>query len=306
MGANRKKPADDRSGRLQGEFDLRAEDQFANNPISFGAQVVSGSKIASLPRKLSVTPGAHRSPAYRRQKAKRDGIMLATSVAAFSLATCSAGFSVFGLTSIFASAPLSVVGMGVALEIGKLSGVAWLGRCRHTPTVLKVAMATLVVVLMGLNSVGCYGFLVEAHVSHMTVDEAVIARHTAQVEASIAVQGNVIGDLDRRIAQIDGAVLADTSRGRTKSALAIIADQSRTRTDLVVQRHAAAEKLAELKVQRAAVDDERHAVEADLGSVRYLARLLGAEPEQTMRWFILAVSLLLDPAAVLLLLAANV
>ena len=49
----------------------------------------------------------------------------------------------------------------------------------------------------------------------------------------------------------------------------------------------------------------RFAVEADLGPVRYLATLLGSTDEQTMRWFILVVAPLLDPAAVLLLLAAT-
>jgi hypothetical protein len=39
--------------------------------------------------------------------------------------------------------------------------------------------------------------------------------------------------------------------------------------------------------------------------VRYLARLLGADNETVPRWFILAVALLLDPAAVLLSLAAT-
>jgi len=53
------------------------------------------------------------------------------------------------------------------------------------------------------------------------------------------------------------------------------------------------------------VDGERKAVEADLGPVRYLATLLGSTDEQIMRWFILVVTLLLDPAAVLLLLAAT-
>jgi hypothetical protein len=43
-----------------------------------------------------------------------------------------------------------------------------------------------------------------------------------------------------------------------------------------------------------------------LGPVRYLAAILGATDENVMRWFILMVALLLDPAAVLLLLAATV
>jgi hypothetical protein len=47
------------------------------------------------------------------------------------------------------------------------------------------------------------------------------------------------------------------------------------------------------------VDGERKKVEADLGSVRYLATLLGAGDQDVLRWLILVVALLLDPAAVL-------
>jgi hypothetical protein len=41
-----------------------------------------------------------------------------------------------------------------------------------------------------------------------------------------------------------------------------------------------------------------------MGLVRYLATLLGADGETALRWFMLVVALLLDSAAVLLLLAA--
>src|SRR6516165_974553 len=85
-----------------------------------------------------------------------------------------------------------------------------------------------------------------------------------------------------------------------------LADQHRkNRADLVATRTTEAGKLATLKVERAAIDGERKAVEADLGPVRYLATLLGSTDEQTIRYFILIVALLLDPAAVLLLLAAD-
>ncbi len=39
--------------------------------------------------------------------------------------------------------------------------------------------------------------------------------------------------------------------------------------------------------------------------MRYLATLIGADNETALRWFILAIALLLAPAAVLLLLAAT-
>jgi hypothetical protein len=58
-------------------------------------------------------------------------------------------------------------------------------------------------------------------------------------------------------------------------------------------------------VDDAAVEGERRTVEADLGPVKYLATLLGQADEVMLRWFILTVALLLDPAAVLLLLAVT-
>ena len=75
--------------------------------------------------------------------------------------------------------------------------------------------------------------------------------------------------------------------------------------DGVQQREAAETTIADRRIEKATVDGERKAVEADLGPVRYLATLLGTSDETAMRWFILTVALLLDPAAVLLLLAAN-
>jgi hypothetical protein len=63
--------------------------------------------------------------------------------------------------------------------------------------------------------------------------------------------------------------------------------------------------LGALQVEKTANDGGRRKVEADLGPVRYISALIGATDEQTMRWFILVVALLLDPAAVVLLLAAT-
>jgi hypothetical protein len=66
-----------------------------------------------------------------------------------------------------------------------------------------------------------------------------------------------------------------------------------------------AKALAELKIEKATVEGERRAVDADLGPVRYVAALLGQADEVVLRWFILVIAMLLDPAAVLLLLAAT-
>jgi hypothetical protein len=221
-----------------------------------------------------------------------------------ALATVSAGFSITGMTAVFVGATLPVIGMGVALELGKLSAVACLGR-RYGSAPLRAALVALVAVLMGLNAIGAYGFLAKAHIGHAVDSETAVASLVADIDGRITVQASVVADLDRRIAQIDGAVEKATAKGRTSAALALADQQRKTRAELVAQRTTEAKALAGLQVEKAGIDGQSKVAEADLGPVRYLATLLGADDQDVLRWFILVVALLLDPAAVLLLLAAS-
>lgn len=72
------------------------------------------------------------------------------------------------------------------------------------------------------------------------------------------------------------------------------------RNSLADRLVAEAKALADLKIDKAAVEGERRTVDADLGPVRYLTALFGQADYLVLRWFILAVALLLDLAAVLL------
>ena len=59
--------------------------------------------------------------------------------------------------------------------------------------------------------------------------------------------------------------------------------------------HHGPQPLATLKVEKATTDGERRKIQADLGPVRYLATLLGANDEDVLRWFILVIALLRLP-----------
>jgi hypothetical protein len=253
----------------------------------------------------ATAPRWRNAPASR-QAAEHHRIDRLTLLAALALATVSAGFSIYGFTSIFMGAFWSVIGMGVALELGKLRAVTWIGRNGSTSWWgLKGALAALVIVLMGLNVVGAFGFLAKAHIGHQVEGDVAVAGRAAHIDGRISVQADLVADLDRRIGQIDGAVEKSTAKGRTNAAMQLAADQRRNRAELAVARDQANKALAELKIEKAKVDGDRKVAEADLGPVRYLATLLGAGDQDVLRWFILVIALLLDPAAVLLLLAAT-
>jgi hypothetical protein len=156
-----------------------------------------------------------------------------------------------------------------------------------------------------LNAIGAYGFLARAHIAQeMSGDLATMGRG-AEIGAKIDAKDVEIADLDTRIGQIDAAVAAATKRGRTSSAMDLTSAQRRDRDALTAQRAEARRALVALQVEAASVDGQRKLVVADLGPALYLATLLGVDPAAMTRAFILLVAVLLDPAAVLLLMAAT-
>ncbi len=236
-----------------------------------------------------------------------DGIVtICILITALALAGVSGWYSITGLTAIFVGAPTAVIALGVVFELGKLSAVSWLGRYgADAPWPLRLALVLLVVALMGLDVIGAYGFLSRAQIEHTVVGDAAIEAREAQVQAKLDVQAGIVADLERRISQIDGAVEASTQRGRTRGAMALAQDQKQNRADLVRERQRQADALADMKAEAAGLSAQRRVAAAELGPVRYLTTLLGAGDQDVLRWFILVVAMLLDPAAVILLLAAS-
>lgn len=271
-------------------------------PATITPAVTSVTRPASdgLARSITptVTPAPSVTPATASDAAPDRIVTLATLASALALATCSAAFSIYGITSVFVGAFWPVVGMGVALELGKLSAVAQLGR-RRGDAALRCALIVLVGVLMVLNTIGVYGYLNRARLAQVVTAAARVDGKAADVKARIEVQQGIVADLDRRIGQLDA-----TGRGYTRTAMRLVNDQASRRADLERQREEAAGQLAQIELEQASVNSERQAADADLTPVRYLATLLGSTDEATMPWFILTVALLLDPAAVLLLFAA--
>jgi hypothetical protein len=135
--------------------------------------------------------------------------------------------------------------------------------------------------------------------------EAQVTDHKARIEARRELAAASVADIDRRIAQIDAIVDETTRRGHTTSALALVARASDRRNELVAGRARAARVLASIEVEKAGIESERSELAADSGPVRYLSKLIGIDQDTATRWFVLFVALLLDPLALVLLLAAT-
>jgi hypothetical protein len=160
----------------------------------------------------------------------------------------------------------------------------------------------LVAVLRERNAIGAYGFLAKAHIGHAVVGDVGMVGRAADIEARLSVQA--VADLDRRVGQNrsgsgHGNATRAGERGHQLGQVPAL-----VRGKLAAERIRRGKVLADLQVARANIEGEWAMVEADLAPMRYLATLMGAGEKDVQRHFTLIVALLLDPSAVLLLLAA--
>ena len=92
---------------------------------------------------------------------------LLTISSALAISVIGAYFSIIGLSTIFPGSQTSVVIMGCALEVAKIVTVLWLHRnWKVAKFSLKFYFCFAVFVLMGITSLGIFGYLSKAHIEH--------------------------------------------------------------------------------------------------------------------------------------------
>jgi hypothetical protein len=262
------------------------------------AQAEKPSKI-----KPSVTVDRHAT-----RDVTRHGADVMAYTAAIALAGAAAWFSIRGMVVLFPGAPLSVVGMAIAMEGAKLVTAGWLARrWRKTAWVWRGVLVALVAGLAIINATGVYAQLVAAHVDERGAVAAGIEMQDATLAAKLESQVHIVTDLDRRLNQVDLAIEEAAKRGRTTTALSAIEGQRKTRAPLVDERNREAGTLAALTVERASVAAKGRQIETEAAPIRYVAELVGADAdsERAIRWLIALMVLCCDPLAIALTAAAS-
>jgi hypothetical protein len=225
-------------------------------------------------------------------------------VAAVALAGVAAFFSVTGMVEVFPGAPIAVMAFAASMEAAKLIIAGWLAANWSVARwKLRTVLVALVAGLALINAAGVFGKLVEAHVTVAAIARSSVSERMAVVDARLTSQMATLADLDKRISQIDAAVDESTRRGRMVGAMNLAERQRSTRDGLSAQREAGRATLIETQKQRAALAAETAHVEAATGPIRYLAVMIGTDPETAVRWLILLMVLCCDPAAIALTIA---
>jgi len=240
-------------------------------------------------------------------------ISIFTMLAAISISSVAAYYSILGLTAIFPASVISIIIMGAVLEVGKLASAIWLHTFWHkAPFLLKSYLTTAVIILMFITSLGIFGFLSKSHIEHTSSlsSNTVIIQN---IDSQITREEQRIDSVIQVLTQMDNAVNVLTEAQRIRGpdgALAVREAQREEREQITIQIEESSQRIQDLVNRRSELEIEQALVEAEVGPIRYIAEMVyGPNPdnsllEEAVRWLIILIVVVFDPLAITLVLAS--
>ena len=235
-------------------------------------------------------------------------------ITAIGLSGVAAYYSVIGLAQIFPGSYWPIIIMGSVLEAAKLVTVSWLyNNWNVTTRWMRYYFLIAVLLLMGITSMGIFGYLSKAHIEHSTSLSPLIEKEFIYDE-KIKVQKETIEANRKNLLQLDAAVdqvmaRSTDERGAERSNQIRKAQQK--------ERLRAADEIARAQTEIQKITEEKSPIsleikkaESDLGPIKYVAEVVYETQDRDLidkavRLVIFIIIVVFDPLAVLLLIAAN-
>lgn len=211
-----------------------------------------------------------------------------TLVAGVSMAATSLYMSAHGLIDLFAGAGMVIAAFAIVMELGKVGSLIYL-ISHWRLSFLTVALTITTVALSAVSTAGVYGYLGQAYGAGQK--DAVLGR--ASVEALQQEIRTLEGDRDRLFQMVE-SIPAEHSTNRRQILAGVQPQIASIDSTLSVKR-------AELSKTTTA----QAGVEQDVGQLKYAAAAMGLSGDQLARWIIGILACLLDPLALLLILASG-
>ena len=127
-------------------------------------------------------------------------------ITALSISAVAIYYSIAGLVAIFAAAAVPIMIMGGVLEVGKLVTAVWLHKYwSQAKWWLKYYLATAVLVLMFITSMGIFGFLSKAHIEQTSASIESV-ENLGRIETEIARLGSQIVRAEEKIVKAENFI----------------------------------------------------------------------------------------------------
>ena len=237
------------------------------------------------------------------------GYVVLLFFSALAVSAVAAYFSIVGLMAIFPAAAMSILAMGVVLEIAKLVTASWLYQnWERANLFMKTYFIPAVVILSLITSMGIFGFLSKAHIDQ-GIESGDASAKIERIELRIQSNNKQIARAQRTLDGFDKAMDEFTERGYISWGLKKREEQKEERDAMRAIISEAEADNDILYDERAELATEVRAFEVEVGPIKYIADLIyedGRENlEEAVRWVIIMLVLVFDPLAILLVVAAN-
>ena len=233
------------------------------------------------------------------------------ALTAFIIAGVAAYFSVYGIATLYAGAFISVLVMAGALEVGKLVATSFLYRYWHkTNLLLKTYMLIAIMTLMGITSMGIFGFLTAAYQTSL-IEYSQAETQQDFLISQKAILEKELASLTMRVDTLNQSRLSQEQRLPSmsrRSAAPVYEDikksgeeitQARTRMNQIFEEVKALD-LQTLEAQK------QSGKQKDIGTLKYAAELFNTDINTIVKWFTLSIIIVFDPLAIALVLAYNI
>ena len=247
-----------------------------------------------------------------------------TLVAGILIASCTAYFSIFGLTKTFGGAVIPVMLMGITIELGKIILVGYLSFVWDKLLWLRrIIHLILIFVLMVITSVGIYCFLSNAY--QLTANKIELASQKNQIintkkstyqdqlnrftndikikQDRLLTLSNLRNDQETRLNNEKYSIRKFAATSITNCDVQISTIQ-KTLDSLNIKVSTINDSIANYNIQ--IINNEQESTKGnEIGPLKYLSRLLNVEMDKIVNWMILLLIFVFDPLAVVLIIASN-
>ena len=218
-------------------------------------------------------------------------------------------FSIVGLMAIFPAAAMSILAMGVVLEIAKLVTSSWLYQnWERANLLMKAYFVPAVAILSIITSMGIFGFLSKAHIDQ-GVESGDATAKIERIDNRIRANDREIARAQKTLDGFDATLDRYTELGYVTRGLDERREQAPEREAMRNIIKAAESDNDTLYDERSELSAEVRAFEVEVGPIKYIADLIyedGRENlEEAVRAVIIMLVLVFDPLAILLVVAAN-
>jgi hypothetical protein len=233
------------------------------------------------------------------------------ALTAFIIAGVAAYFSVYGIATLYAGAFISVLVMAGALEVGKLVATSFLYRYWHkTNLLLKTYILVAILTLMGITSMGIFGFLTSAYQTSL-IEYSQAETQQEFLVSQKAILEKELESLAMRVDTLNQSRLSQEQRLPSmsrRSAAPVYEDIKKSGEEITQSKGRMNQIFEEIKALdlQTLEAQKQSGKQKDIGTLKYAAELFGTDINTIVKWFTLAIIVVFDPLAIALVLAYNI